>query len=55
MGIFDIIELKQHIRSVGEYVLYLDSHPNEIGSCTNFIRDHLKSMYNVLEKLEKKD
>lgn len=55
MGIFDVIEMKQHIRAVGEYLLYMDSHPNDAISCHCYIRDHLKKMYEVLDKLDKKD
>lgn len=53
MGIFDIIELKQHCRAVGEYLLFMDAHPDQAISCHQYIRDHLKKMYDVLEKLEK--
>lgn len=53
MGIFDIIELKQHCRAIGEYLLYMDAHPEDKIPCTNFCRDHLKQMYTVLERLEK--
>lgn len=53
MGLFDIIELKQHCRAIGEYVLFMDSHPNEASTCYTFIREHLKNMYDVLAKLEK--
>ena len=53
MGIFDIIELKQHCRAVGEYLLYMDAHPAESQSCHPFIRDHLKKMYEVLDKFDK--
>ena len=53
MGIFDVFEMKQHLRSIGEYLLYMDAHPAEAKSCYQFIRDHLKNMYNVLDNLEK--
>ena len=53
MGIFDIIEMKQHLRSIGEYLLYMDAHPAEAKICYQFIRDHLKNLYSVLDKFEK--
>lgn len=53
MGIFDIIEMKQHTRAIGEYLLFMDAHPSEASSCHPYIRDHLKKMYDVLDKLEK--
>lgn len=53
MGIFDIIEMKQHLRSIGEYLLYMDAHPADAKSCHQYIRDHLKNMYTVLDKFEK--
>lgn len=53
MGIFDIIELKQHVRAVGEYLLYMEAHDKEAVTCHPFIRDHLKKMYDVLQKYEK--
>lgn len=53
MGIFDIIEMKQHCRAIGEYLLYMDAHPADAISCHQYIRDHLKNLYNVLDNLEK--
>lgn len=53
MGIFDVIELKQHCRAIGEYCLYIDAHPEDKVSVTNYIRDHLKKMYDVLAKFDK--
>lgn len=53
MCIFDVIEMKQHCRAVGEYLLYMDAHPNEASSCHQYIRDHLKKMYDVLGKYDK--
>ena len=53
MGIFDIIEMKQHCRAIGEYLLYMDAHPNDAILSHPFIRDHLKKMYELLDKLEK--
>lgn len=53
MGIFDVIELKQHVRSIGEYLLYMESHDKESSTCHPYIRDHLKKMYDVLHKYEK--
>lgn len=53
MGVFDIIEMKQHTRAIGEYLLFMDAHPEQASSCHQYIRDHLKKMYEVLAKLEK--
>lgn len=53
MFIFDIIELKQHVRAVGEYLLYMESHPTDASTCHPYIRDQLKKMYDVLQKYEK--
>lgn len=53
MGIFDVIELKQHCRSIGEYLLFMEAHPDEANSCHPYIRDHLKKMYDVLAKFDK--
>lgn len=53
MGIFDVIELKQHCRAIGEYLLYMDAHPEQAASCHPYIRDNLKKMYQVLEKFDK--
>lgn len=60
MGIFDIIELKNHIQAIGEYVFYItdvcqdrSNLSREIVQSMDFIRDHLKKMHEVLDKLEK--
>lgn len=53
MGIFDIIEIKQHLRAVGEYLLYMEAHPNDASTCHPYIRDHLKKLYDVLAKFDK--
>lgn len=68
MGIFDIIELRQHIRSIGEYVFYLADVASQayddatqrrvipmvdLSQSLDFIRDHLKKMSDVLDKFEK--
>ena len=68
MGIFDIVELKQHVRSIGEYVFYLadvaaqaydDASQRrvipaiDLSQSLDFIRDHLKSMSQLLDKMEK--
>lgn len=68
MGIFDVIELKQHINSIGEYVFYIadvaaqsyeDSTKQrsipmvELSPSLDFIRDHLKSMVKILDKYDK--
>lgn len=61
MGVFDIIELKNHVRACKEYVLYLDSLSgkdclschNEFPQTLNLISEHLKNMENVLERMDK--
>lgn len=55
MGIFDIIECKQHLQAIGEYLVYLDNDEHrdkEWFSCCRFIRDHMKKILEVLEKIE---
>lgn len=60
MGIFDCIELKQHIQAIGEYVFYIadvysnqvSEFPQEVASSLNYIRDHLKNMSDVLKKYD---
>lgn len=56
MGIFDIIELKDHVQAIGEYLFYIDSHCDpspEAVHCHNLISGHLKQMCNALDSLEK--
>lgn len=61
MGIFDFIELRNHIQAIGEYVFYMVDTaclhtadlPADFNSSLNFIRDHLKKMTEVLDKIEK--
>ena len=55
MGIFDIIELRQHVQAVGEYLFYIDAHcepTKEAEHCHLFINDHLKKMSAILARLE---
>ena len=67
MGIFDILELKQHINSIGEYVFYLFDVAAksaedikdfrliplyDLNSTLCFIRDHLKDMSDILAKFD---
>ena len=52
MGIFDIIELKNHCQAIGEYLLYLDKNPSELQSCQIFMADHLKKMVTLLDRIE---
>lgn len=68
MGIFDVIELRQHIQAIGEYVFYIadvaaQSYENpsqvrsipicELSPSLDFITDHLKSMSKILDKFDK--
>lgn len=55
MGIFDIIELKNHCQAITEYMVYLDAHKNEFELCTTMVADHVKKMLTILDKLEKSD
>lgn len=52
MGVFDIIEMENHIRSINEYLLYIDSHRDEYEICSNLISGHLLSMKKILEKMK---
>lgn len=56
MGIFDFIELDNHIQAIGEYLLYLDGDPKrlqESGHVHDLVRDHLRSMKKILDKMKK--
>lgn len=52
MGLFDIIELENHVQAIGEYMLYLDANPDELRSVGFYVSDHLKKMLKVLEKFK---
>lgn len=55
MGIFDIIELKQHVQAIGEYLFYIDAHcdpSNDAIQCHVLISGHLKQMNDLLAKME---
>lgn len=53
MGIFDIIEMQNHIRAIIEYLLYMDSHKEEFSSCSVLISGHLHDMKKILDKFDK--
>lgn len=53
MGVFDIIELQNHIKAINEYLLYMDAHKEEFSMCSNLISGHLWDMKIILDKLEK--
>ena len=53
MGIFDIIELKNHCQAIGEYLLYVDKNPEELQMCSNLMSEHLKKMFTLLDRMEK--
>lgn len=61
MGIFDIIELRNHISAIKDYVLYMDSlQSRDCQLCTkefpqtlNLIVEHCKLSLKVLERMEK--
>lgn len=55
MGIFDILELRNHVQAIGEYIFYIDSHcepTKEAGHCHTLIASHLKQMRDILAKLD---
>lgn len=67
MGIFDVIELKQHINAIGEYIFYLSDVAAQtaennkdyllislfdLNSSFCFMREHLKQMSDVLAKYD---
>lgn len=61
MGIFDIIELKNHINAIREYVVYLETMQSrecqvclkEFPQTLNLVIEHCKLSLKVLENLEK--
>ena len=56
MGIFDIIELRNHVQAVGEYLFYIDAHcepSKDAQHCHVLISGHLKQMNDILAKMEK--
>ena len=53
MGIFDIIELKNHLSAIREYLMYLDIHPDELKICSTLMCDHIKKSENILDKFDK--
>lgn len=60
MGIFDIIEIRNHLDAINEYLLYIDScksrdTPFSWSSClatTNLISGHVYNIRKVLDKME---
>lgn len=60
MGIFDIIELKNHIRAIEEYLLYLDSLQlrecvvckDEFPQTITLCNEHCKKMLTILDKFD---
>lgn len=53
MGIFDIIELKNHCQSITEYMVYLDAHRDDFELTSTMVADHVRKMTTILDKLEK--
>lgn len=53
MGIFDIIELKNHCQAIGEYMFYIDCHPDDVKFPSSLVVEHVKKMVAILDKLEK--
>lgn len=55
MGIFDILELRNHVQAIGEYIFYIDTHcepSKDAQYCHTLITAHLKQMRDVLAKME---
>lgn len=52
MGIFDIIELKNHCQAITAYMVYLDAHRDDFELSTTFVADHVRQMVAILDKLE---
>lgn len=55
MGIFDIIELKNHVQAIGEYIFYIDNHcepSKDALHCHTLMTGHLKQMSDLLARLE---
>lgn len=53
MGIFDVIELKNHLDAINQYLLYIDAHPDDIAQCLNIVSGHCISMKKILDKFDK--
>lgn len=53
MGIFDIIEFKNHCQAITEYMVYLDAHRDDFEFTTTMVADHIRKMNAILDKLEK--
>lgn len=53
MGIYDIIELKNHCQAITEYMVYLDAHREDYELTTSMVADHVRKMVTILDKLEK--
>lgn len=56
MGIFDIIELRNHVHAITEYLLYLEtpgSLEKDFEMVSTLICDHCKKMDTLLAKMEK--
>lgn len=61
MGIFDIIELKQHNTALFEYIVYLSTLSardciacsKELEQTLNYMNEHLKKSQQILDKLDK--
>lgn len=53
MGIFDIIELKNHCQAITEYMVYLDAHRDDFELTTTMVADHVRKMNAILDNLEK--
>lgn len=56
MGIFDFIEMRQHLRAVQEYLLYMEvpeRRINEWDFVSRMIDEHLSKISKLLEIYEK--
>lgn len=55
MGIFDILELRNHVQAIGEYIFYIDAHcepSKDAQHCLTLITANLKQMRDILAKME---
>lgn len=52
MGLFDIIELKNHCYAITEYMVYFDAHREDYELITIMVADHVRKIVSILDKLE---
>lgn len=52
MGIFDIIELKNHCQAITDYMVYLDAHREDYELSSSMVADHVRKMVTILDKIQ---